>query len=162
MPKNPLSVMAQWPFSYRLLLQSAALVELAEKVLRRLTRDRFGVLDLVGTPSVQLLIPGRRSGIVRPTTLQTIEADDGFLVVGSNWARPSHPAWSANLQAIKTVRVRHRDKEFQASVREMVGAERAQAWDSILRAWPNYAIAQGMASERPFRIFALAPDAGGS
>lgn len=162
MPKNPLSIMAKWPFSYRLLLKSAALVEVVEKVLRRLTRDRIGVLDLVGTPSVQLLIPGRRSGIVRPTTLQTIEAEDGFVVVGSNWARPSHPAWSANLQAIKSVRVRRRDQEFRANVREIVGAERSQAWDSILRAWPNYAIAQEMASQRPFRIFALAPDSEGT
>ena len=155
MPKNPLSIIASWSFSYRLLLKSAAVVEVAERVLRRLTTNRVGVL--VGIPSVRLLIPGRRSGVVRATTLQGIETDQGFLVVGSNWARPSHPAWSANLQAIKSVRVRHRHDEFQAKVREIVGPERSEAWDSILRAWPNYAIAQEIASARPFRIFALAP-----
>ncbi|HEY1651615.1 MAG TPA: nitroreductase family deazaflavin-dependent oxidoreductase [Acidimicrobiales bacterium] len=116
----------------------------------------MGVLDLVGIPSIQLLIPGRRSGIVRATTLQCVEFGDGYLVVGSNWGHPSHPAWSANLQAVKNVRARHRDQEFQADVRELVGSERSQAWASILRAWPNYELAQQMSSGRPFRIFALA------
>jgi deazaflavin-dependent oxidoreductase (nitroreductase family) len=132
------------------------LVEATDKILRRLTRDKFGVLDLVGIPSVRLLIPGRRSGLVRATTLQCIDVEGGILVVGSNWARPVHPAWSTNLQEAKAVQVRRRNHHYKAEVREIVDSERPEAWASILRAWPNYELAQRRIPERPFRIFFLA------
>lgn len=153
--RSPLLVIAEWPPTYRLILKSAPLVETTEKVIRRVTRGRLGALDLVGIPSMQLLIPGRRTGVVRATTLQCIDGGDGFFVVGSNWGRRSPPAWAVNLQAITHVRARRRQDEYEAAVREVVGPERSQAWTSILDAWPNYAIAQQAAPDRPFRIFTL-------
>jgi len=155
--QNPLLVIAKTPFSYRILLRSAPLVEAMEKILRRLTRDRVGVLDLVGISSVRVLIPGRRTGLVRATTLQCIDVEGGILVVGSNWARPAHPAWSTNLQEVKTVRVLRRSNQYEAEVREIVGSERSEAWEAILGAWPNYELAQQKVPQRPFRIFCLAP-----
>jgi deazaflavin-dependent oxidoreductase (nitroreductase family) len=127
-----------------------------EKIIRRLTNDRLGVLDLVGIPSVRVLIPGRRTGLVRTTTLQCIDVEGGILVVGSNWARPVHPAWSTNLQEAKTARVLRRNNQYEAEVREIVGSERSEAWASILRAWPNYELAQQKVPQRPFRIFSFA------
>jgi deazaflavin-dependent oxidoreductase (nitroreductase family) len=126
-----------------------------EKMLRRLTRDRIGVLDLVGIPSVRVFIPGRRTGIVRATTLQCVDVEDDVLVVASNWARAAHPAWSTNLQEAKTVRVLRRNNQYEAEVREIVGSERSEAWASILGAWPNYELAQQKVPQRPFRIFCL-------
>jgi deazaflavin-dependent oxidoreductase (nitroreductase family) len=126
-----------------------------EKMLRRLTRDRIGVLDLVGIPSVRVFIPGRRTGIVRATTLQCVDVEDDMLVVASNWARAAHPAWSTNLQVAKTVRVLRRNNQYEAEVREIVGSERSEAWASILGAWPNYELAQQKVPQRPFRIFCL-------
>jgi deazaflavin-dependent oxidoreductase (nitroreductase family) len=156
MSRNPLLAVAKSPVSYRMLLRSAGLVEVTEKILRRLTRNRFGVLDLVGIPSVQVLIPGRRTGVVRATTLQCIDAQGGIFVVGSNWARPVHPAWSTNLREAKAVEVRRRNDHYEAEVREVVGSDRSEAWASILRAWPNYELAQRKVPGRPFRIFLLA------
>lgn len=155
MSKNPLLIIAKSPFSYRMLLRSAALVEAVEKALRRLTSNRIGVLDLVGIPSVRLLIPGRRTGQIRATPLQCIDVEDGVLVVGSNWGRPSHPAWSTNLKAAKTVQVLRRNVHYEAEVREIEGTERSQAWATILDAWPNYELAQRKVPERVFRIFFL-------
>jgi deazaflavin-dependent oxidoreductase (nitroreductase family) len=154
--RNPLLVIAKTPFSYRTLLRSAPLVEAMEKILRRLTSDRVGVLDVVGIPSVRVLIPGRRTGLVRATTLQCVDVESGILVVGSNWPRPAHPAWSNNLQEANTARVRRRNHQYDAEVREIVGSERSEAWAAILGAWPNYELAQQRVPQRPFRIFRLA------
>ena len=77
-------------------------------------------------------------------------------MVGSNWGRPTHPAWSANLQAAETVRVLRHNMWYEAEVHEIVGAEHSEAWSSILKAWPNYELAQEMVPDRRFRIFALA------
>ncbi len=155
--RNPLLVVAKMPASYRILLRSSGLVEFVEKVLRRLTKNRIGVLDLVGIPSVRVMIPGRRTGRVRATTLQCIDVEVGILVVGSNWARPVHPGWSTNLQEAKIVQVWRHHTHYEAQVHEMVGSERSEAWVSILRAWPNYELAQRKVAERPFRIFLLSP-----
>lgn len=155
MARNPLLVVSEWPFTYRLILKSAPLIEALERMLRRATKGKRGVLDIVGIPTMRLFIPGRRTGIVRATTLQCIRGGDGLFVVGSNWARGSHPAWATNLQAVKSVRARCQQVEYEASVREVEGPERREAWTSILRAWPNYDLAQRMAADRPFRIFTL-------
>jgi len=37
----------------------------------------------------------------------------------------------------------------------LTAVERAQAWHKALGFWPNYQIAQEMAGDREFRIFAL-------
>ena len=43
---------------------------------------------------------GAKSGLERETPMATVPLDDGrFLVVGSNFARESHPAWTHNLLA---------------------------------------------------------------
>src|SRR5262249_10288517 len=54
-------------------------------VLRRMSKGRIGVLDLVGLPSIQVTVSGRKSGIPRTTPLQYVPDGDAFLVVGSNW-----------------------------------------------------------------------------
>jgi deazaflavin-dependent oxidoreductase (nitroreductase family) len=148
-------VLSEWPVTYRLLLKSAPLVEILEKAVRRLTKGRTGVLDLAGIPSIRLFIPGRRSGIIRPTTLQCIDDGERLFVVGSNWGREGDPSWALNLAARTRVRAKRRKADYESEVREVLGAERAEAWASILRAWPNYELAQEMVPGRPFRIFAL-------
>jgi deazaflavin-dependent oxidoreductase (nitroreductase family) len=153
--QNPLLVVSEWPFTYRLILKSAPLIEALEKMLRRATKGKWGVLDIVGIPTIRLFIPGRRTGVVRATTLQCISGGDGLFVVGSNWARVSHPAWTANLQAVKRVTARRQQVEYEAAIREVEGPERGEAWTSIVRTWPNYELAQRMAADRPFRIFTL-------
>jgi deazaflavin-dependent oxidoreductase (nitroreductase family) len=95
--------------------------------------------------------------VPRTVTLQCIEDRDAFLVVGSNWARTQHPAWSANFMAAEEVHVRRGNEQFAASVRLLRGSEREEAWNRVLAIWPNYQIAQDVAVGREFRLFALEP-----
>jgi deazaflavin-dependent oxidoreductase (nitroreductase family) len=155
MPSNPLQAIARHPASYRLLMKRRALIGRTERALRRLSKDRIGVLDLVGLPSIQVTVPGRKTGIPRTTPLQYVPDGNTLLVVGSNWGSAKHPAWSANLMAAHQVSVRRRDELFTASVRMPTGDEREQAWHKAVDFWPNYEIAHDLAGGRQFRLFIL-------
>lgn len=157
MSANPLRAVARRPASYRLMLKQSTRVERTERAMRWATRGRFGVLDMVGLPSVVVTVPGRKTGIPRSTTLQYLPDGDAMLLVGSNWGCDTHPAWSANLMAAEQVTVRRRNEQFTASARLLAGEERERAWEKILNFWPNYRIAQQLAGDRQFRLFSLEP-----
>jgi deazaflavin-dependent oxidoreductase (nitroreductase family) len=155
MPSNPLQAIARHPASYRLLMTRRALIMWTERVLRRVSKSRIGVLDLVGLPSIAVTVPGRKTGIPRTTPLQFVPDGEAFLVVGSNWGSVTHPAWSANVMAAHQITVQRRDEQFMASVRLLTEVEREQAWDKVVAFWPNYEIAQDLAGGRQFRVFKL-------
>jgi deazaflavin-dependent oxidoreductase (nitroreductase family) len=155
MRSNPLQVFARHPACYRLLMKRRALIMWTERMVRRLSKDRIGVLDLVGLPSLQITARGWKTGMPRTTPLQYVPDGTAFLVVGSNWGSAKHPAWSANLMAAHQVTVRRRDEQFTASVRMLTGVEREQAWHKVVDFWPNYEIAHELAAGRQFRLFIL-------
>ncbi|HEX2286284.1 MAG TPA: nitroreductase family deazaflavin-dependent oxidoreductase [Mycobacterium sp.] len=155
--RNPLQTLARLTWTYRLLLRFHRLIPPIERVLRRLSGGRIGVLDLVGLPSVQVTVPGRKTGVMRTTTLQYVPDGDALLLVASNWGAHNHPAWSANLMAAQQVSVRRRGEQFTAAVHTLTGPDRDLAWDKIIDFWPNYQIAQDLTGGRTFRVFKLTP-----
>ena len=155
---NPLQRVARNPTAYRwLVLRGRAIAEALESLLRFASNGRFGVLDLVGLPNVQVTTSGRKTGLARTATVQYVPDGDGMVLVGSNWGRKRHPSWSANLKATERAIVRRRGQRFVAKVRLLTGAERDKAWATVLAHWPNYQIAQELAEARQFRLFLLTP-----
>jgi deazaflavin-dependent oxidoreductase (nitroreductase family) len=140
-----------------LVLAQRPLIERLEPVLRRMTRGKFGVLDLAGLPSIEITCAGHRTGIARTTTVQYVPDGDSMVIVGSNWGRLKHPAWSTNLQAATQAIVRRRGETLTVNARMLAGAERDAMWAKVLRHWPNYEIAQDLAGGRQFRLFLLTP-----
>jgi deazaflavin-dependent oxidoreductase (nitroreductase family) len=156
---NPLQRLARNPTAYRwLVLGGRPIAEGAEALLRFASKGRLGVLDLTGLPNVQVTTAGRKTGLARTATVQCVPAAAGLIVVGSNWGRPRHPSWSANLKATERVTVRRRGRRFVAKVRLLTGEERDQAWATVVAHWPNYQIAQERAGGRRFRLFLLTPE----
>ncbi|UXA04531.1 nitroreductase family deazaflavin-dependent oxidoreductase [Mycobacterium sp. SMC-2] len=155
---NPLQRVARNPAAYRrLVLDSRPVAERLEALLRFATSGRFGVLDLAGLPNVRITTSGRKTGLARSATVQYVPVGNGLLLVGSNWGRDRHPSWSANLKATQRVTVRRRGYRFVASVRLLSGAERDEAWSTVVAHWPNYQVAQDRAGRRQFRLFLLTP-----
>jgi deazaflavin-dependent oxidoreductase (nitroreductase family) len=155
---NPLQRVARNPTAYRwLVLRGRPIAECLESLLRFVSSGRVGVLDLAGLNNVRITTSGRKTGLARTATVQYVPDGDGLVVVGSNWGRERHPAWSANLKATQRVTVRRRGQRFVAKVRLLTGEERDKAWATVLAHWPNYQIAQDRAGERPFRLFLLTP-----
>jgi deazaflavin-dependent oxidoreductase (nitroreductase family) len=152
---NPFQRLARQPRVYRRMLRTGMLVERMERLLRRISGNRIGVLDLAGLPTIRATVPGRKTGIPRTCTLQAISDGDRLLVVASNWARPEQPAWSTNFLAADHVTVAQHGEQFTATVELLTGPDRDRAWQQILSYWPNYRIAQEQTAGREFRLFAL-------
>jgi deazaflavin-dependent oxidoreductase (nitroreductase family) len=155
---NPLRALISWPVTYRWALRSYRLVPPIECLLQAMTRGRYGIMDLAGLPSLRLTVPGVRSNTLRTTRLLYYRWGDSYLVVGSNWGRAVHPAWTTNLRHAGHAILQLGQEVLPARARLLTGREHEQAWAALLQAWPNYAIAQHMAGSRTFRIFVLLPE----
>ncbi len=125
-----------------------------DRAVHRLTRGKV-LLSAQMLPGVILTATGARSGQPRSTPLACMPRDDGtWLLVGSNFGRPGHPAWTANLLAHPEARVSWQGEDIAVRARLLGGAERAAAWAEVLEFWPPYAAYQARV-EREIRLFRL-------
>lgn len=109
-----------------------------DKFLQRCTGGAWSLLRLAGLPGILLTVVGRKSGLPRSTPLLCTPYGDGVLIAGSNFGGPHMPAWVGNLRAAGTALVRFRGVETPMVARELEGEDRAEAWQQMLRTWPNY------------------------
>ena len=154
---NPSPGFARVLAAQPLVMRGAGIVLPTERFLRRITGGRWGVLDLAGVPSIEITVVGRKSGQPRTTSLLCVpEGDNSFYLVGSNWGKPQHPAWSANLRAATTASARFNgSSSFPVSVTEIAGVDRKRVWDQVVEFWPGYEMEARLANGREFRIFRL-------
>lgn len=139
------------PAMLRMMVRSAPAMD---RLAHKLTRGRFTMSGSM-MPILMLDTIGSRSGEPRTTPLQYARHGDGFLVVGSNFGQPKHPAWSTNL--LKNPEATMMLGGVQTSVRAtlLAGDERAEAWEVMTRQWPpmnDYAV---HAAGRELRVFRL-------
>ncbi len=144
----------------RLLPQITAL----DKLIQRLTRGRLSLLRIAGLPNLMLTVTGRRSGVPRTTPLLCVPwshaQTEGHLIAGSNFGGAKPPVWVVNVRAAEERRepvgVEINGRPHQAHPRELSGAEREQAWQHMLRTWPNYA-RYAERTDRTIAVFLLEP-----
>jgi deazaflavin-dependent oxidoreductase (nitroreductase family) len=129
-----------------------------DRLLSRLTGGRV-VLSGSMVPSLVLEATGAQSGRTRTTPLACLPDDDGsFLVVGSNFGRERHPAWTANLRAHPEATVTFRGRRTPVTARQLDGDEKAEVWPRLTAVWPNYD-RYSEVSGRDLRVFRLQPRA---
>ncbi|MFD9380515.1 nitroreductase family deazaflavin-dependent oxidoreductase [Streptomyces sp. NPDC059999] len=126
-----------------------------DKAVHRLTRGKV-ILSAQMLPGVILTAKGARSGLPRTTPLACMPEDDdaSWLLIGSNFGRPGHPAWTGNLIKYPDAEVSWRGRDIAVRARLLQGEERAAAWQAALRFWPPYATYQARI-EREIRLFRL-------
>lgn len=108
-------------------------------------------------PSVVLTSTGARTGQRRRTPLACMREGDpasAWVLIGSNFGRPGHPAWTANLLAHPDAEISWRGRDIPVRARLLSGTERAAAWAAVVRFWPPYARYQARV-EREIRLFRL-------
>nr|WP_260408374.1 nitroreductase family deazaflavin-dependent oxidoreductase [Planomonospora venezuelensis] len=128
-----------------------------DRAVHRLTGGR-GVMSDRMIPTLLLTTTGSRSGEPRVSPLACLPEEDGsFLVVGSNFGREHHPAWSGNLLKTPRASVSFRGREAEVTGRLLEGEERAEAWPRLLLIWPVYD-RYTEKSGRELRVFRLSPD----
>ncbi|HEX7133231.1 MAG TPA: nitroreductase family deazaflavin-dependent oxidoreductase [Iamia sp.] len=127
-----------------------------DKVLHRLTRGRV-LLSRGLLPSLVLTTTGRRSGEPRPSPLMCVPEPGGtFLVVGSNFGRDAHPAWTGNLLAEPEASISYGRRDIPVTAELLEGDARDEAWARALKVWPTFDSYQGRV-ERQLRVFRLHP-----
>lgn len=129
-----------------------------DKFLQRISRGRLSLLRLAGLPSMLLTVVGRKSGLPRSTPMLCVPYRSGYLVAGSNFGGPTQPVWVLNLRAADQVTMTVDGRTQEAVPREVTGTERADAWQHMLRTWPNYAKYEAK-TNRTIPVFLLEPAA---
>jgi len=130
-----------------------------DRVLHRLSGGRI-LLPRIVLPSIVLTTTGRRSGLPRETPLICLPEDDGsFVVVGSNFGRDSHPAWTVNLLAEPKAEVRYAGRRIPVMAKLLDDTERAEVWPRLIGVWSVYDtyVERAERSERELRVFRLSP-----
>ncbi|MGW9176852.1 nitroreductase family deazaflavin-dependent oxidoreductase [Streptomyces decoyicus] len=125
-----------------------------DRAVHRLTRGKV-LLSARMLPGVILTATGARSGQPRRTPLACLpEEGGGWLLIGSNFGRPGHPAWTGNLLKNPDAEVSWRGRDIPVRARLLTGEERAEAWRTALAFWPPYAAYQARVA-REIRLFRL-------
>jgi deazaflavin-dependent oxidoreductase (nitroreductase family) len=127
-----------------------------DRLVGRLTRGRFVSLNMRDLPALLLTTTGRKTG--RPRTQPLVYGRDGdaYVVVGSNWGQPRHPAWSGNLLANPDGMITLAGKEIPVRAELVEGPDRGRLWELMRSRWPGYAQYEERAG-RHIRVFRLTP-----
>lgn len=126
-----------------------------DRTVHRLTRGRV-LLSARMLPAVILTSTGARSGLPRRTPLACMPEEDGesWVLVGSNFGRAGHPAWTHNLLAHPDASISWKGRDIPVTARLLTGEERAAAWRAVVAFWPPYASYQDRVT-RQLRLFRL-------
>lgn len=79
-----------------------------------------------------------------------------MLITGSNFARDSHPAWTANLAAHPNASVTVKGERIPVRATRIPDDKLDETWDYIEKQWPGYR-GYERSSGRTLRIFRLVP-----
>lgn len=126
-----------------------------DRFLGKVTKGRFVLFGLHNLPSLMLTTTGRRSGRARTHPLLYAEDGDAFVVIGSNWGRKHHPAWSGNLLAHPEAIVTRHGKDIPVRARLTEGSERERLVGLLRAIWPAYRVYERRAGGRDLRVFRL-------
>ncbi|MER7683663.1 nitroreductase family deazaflavin-dependent oxidoreductase [Streptomyces sp. NPDC097610] len=130
------------------------LVPAMDRVVHRLTRGKV-LLSAQLLPGIVLTVRGARSGLERRTPLACMpEGEGSWILVGSNFGRTDHPAWTANLLAHPDAVISRQGEDIPVRARLLAGEERDAAWKAVLAFWPPYATYQARI-DREIRLFRI-------
>ncbi|SDP92589.1 nitroreductase family deazaflavin-dependent oxidoreductase [Lentzea jiangxiensis] len=135
------------------LLQKA--VTGTDRLLYKLTGGKVGLVSFSGQKGLTLITTGAKTGERRENQVQYVADGDSMLVVGSNWGKPHHPAWTANLLKNPDIQVNVRGDVRDVRATLLQGAEREQAWARMVEAWPAFQDYVRRSGGRELRVFRL-------
>ncbi|MFD9390334.1 nitroreductase family deazaflavin-dependent oxidoreductase [Streptomyces sp. NPDC060000] len=128
-----------------------------DRAVHRLTRGKV-LLSAQMLPGVILTSTGARSGLPRRAPLACMPEEGGgsWILIGSNFGRTGHPAWTGNLLARPDAEISWKGRDIPVRAVLLTGEERADVWKALLAFWPPYATYQARV-EREIRLFRLTP-----
>ncbi len=119
------------------------------------THGRFTVLGPVGAPTLLLQTTGASSGLPRVTPLIYVREGDRLIVVGSNFGRAEHPAWSGNLIRNPDAVVIMAGQHIPVRAELLRGPAAEDGYRRMSELAEAYTVYRGR-TDRQIRVFALA------
>ncbi|MGW6932435.1 nitroreductase family deazaflavin-dependent oxidoreductase [Lentzea sp. NPDC054927] len=128
-----------------------------DRLLYKLTGGKVMTVSFSKQTGLTLITVGAKSGERRENQVQYVADGDGMLVVGSNWGKPHHPGWTANLLKNPDIQVNLRGDVRDVRGTLLEGAEREAAWSKMVAAWPAFQDYVERSGGRELRVFRLTP-----
>lgn len=127
-----------------------------DRTLHKVSGGRLMLGQLL-VPSLVLTTTGAVSGLPRRTPLACLpDPDGGWYVVGSNFGREKHPAWTGNLLKNPDAEVGFQGRSVPVTAHLLGDAERAKIWPRLTAVWPVYD-RYAERAHRELRVFQLTP-----
>lgn len=136
-----------------------SLLNVAPKVDKVIIPRTKGRLSASGIDKVGLLTStGAKSGVERVQPLVCIDFDeDSILLIGSNYGREKHPAWTHNLMANPDCTLEFRGDPAPYVARMLEGEDYDRAWELAVDFYAGYANYKTNCAPRRIRIARLDP-----
>ena len=126
-----------------------------DRLLYKLTGGKVGLVSFSKQTGLTLITVGAKSGERRENQVQYVADGDTMLVVGSNWGKPHHPAWTANLLKNPDIQVNVRGDVRDVRGTLLEGSEREAAWTRMVAAYPTFQDYVERSGGRELRVFRL-------
>jgi deazaflavin-dependent oxidoreductase (nitroreductase family) len=108
-----------------------------DKAVHKLSGGRW-LLSKGMLPVLMLTTTGAKSGEPREVPLACMPDDDVIYLVGSNFGREKHPAWTGNLLKTPHASVSFKGETFDVDATRLSDEEKAEIWPKLLQLWPTY------------------------
>lgn len=114
---------------------------------------------LTGLTVADLTTTGARTGQPRRTPVLGFPADDGLVVIASNYGQQHHPAWYHNLLAHPEAELLVRGRSTPVVAHLTQGDQRARLWAHATTLYPSWDRYAERAAGREIGVFVLRPTA---
>ena len=108
-----------------------------DPVIYKLTGGRFASYGPLTIPQLTLTTIGRKSGKERTVQLGYTADGDDVLIVASNLGGENHPAWSHNLDANPSAKIRLGAEDKNVTATRLTDSEKAILWPKIAETIPQ-------------------------
>lgn len=122
------------PFGVWLIKTFAARVD---PLIYKLTGGRYTSSGPLTIPQLTLTTIGRKSGKARTVQLGYAADGDDVLIVASNFGGENHPAWSHNLDANPSAKIRLGAADKNVIATRLTDSEKAILWPKIADTIPQ-------------------------
>ncbi len=125
------------------------------RAVYRLSGGRLGS-RMAGRDVLLLETRGRKTGKEYLTPINYYQDGNGYVVVASNWGKPSHPNWYYNLKHQSAAAIHLRGKRIPVSARDASGEEYERLWRLVTQRNHFYAEYQKQ-TDRQIPLVILTP-----
>jgi deazaflavin-dependent oxidoreductase (nitroreductase family) len=103
-----------------------------------------------------LTTTGRRTGRHVTTPVLVLRDGNDYVVVGSNYGRDRHPAWTYNLIAHAQASLQMGSRHVGVTGERLDKAQVEAYWPRLVQMWPGWKTYRRI-TDRDFRMFRLTP-----